>query len=134
MIVFICIFSILVYTYIVIDSEQKTTELQAALFGTLADPTRLKLIKLLCRQQPHALCVNALAGILGVSQSAVSQHLRLLKSIGLVRGERRGYHIHYYVNADVIKGYRDLVLNVFTIEETLPGQPCQNNCLKREDA
>ena len=62
---------------------------QAAVFGALADPTRLKLVKLLCRQrEPDALCVNALAGLLGVSQSAVSQHLRLLKSVGLVKGEK----------------------------------------------
>ncbi|MBE0479477.1 MAG: helix-turn-helix transcriptional regulator [Dehalococcoidia bacterium] len=79
------------------------TQEQAALFSALGDPTRLRLVKLLCRQHdPDALCVNALAGILGVTQSAVSQHLRVLKSAGLVNGERRGYHMHYYVNRDAL--------------------------------
>jgi len=55
---------------------QENTEEQVAVFGALADPTRLRLVKLLCRQRtPDALCVNALASLLGVTQSAVSQHL-----------------------------------------------------------
>jgi len=74
----------------------RDTDEQAAVFSALADPIRLRLVRLLCRQRgPNALCVNALAAFLGVSQSAVSQHLRVLKAIGLVKGERRGYHIHY---------------------------------------
>jgi ArsR family transcriptional regulator len=74
-------------------------EKQAALFGVLADPTRLKLLRLLSQQlEPNALCVNALAYQLGVTQSAVSQHLRILKSAGLVKGERRGSRIHYFIS------------------------------------
>ena len=65
--------------------SQKDTEEQAAVFRALSDTTRLKLLKLLCRQRdPDALCVNALAYLLGVTQSAVSQHLRTLKNTGLV--------------------------------------------------
>ena len=76
-------------------------EKQAVLFSVLADPTRLNLLNLLSQQQePNALCVNALAYQLGVTQSAISQHLRVLKSSGLVKGERRGYRIHYFVSQD----------------------------------
>jgi DNA-binding transcriptional ArsR family regulator len=79
------------------------TEEQAALFGVLADPTRLKLLRLLSQQQePNALCVNALACRLGITQSAVSQHLRVLKSARLVKGERRGYRIHYFINQEAL--------------------------------
>jgi ArsR family transcriptional regulator, arsenate/arsenite/antimonite-responsive transcriptional repressor len=79
------------------------TEEQAALFGVLADPTRLKLLRLLCQQrEPDALCVNALAYRLGITQSAVSQHLRVLKSAGLVKGKRRGYRIHYFINQEAL--------------------------------
>ena len=71
------------------------------MFRALADPTRLKLVKLLRRQRsPDAVCVKALACLLGVSQPAISQHLRVLKAIGLVKGERRGYHIHYFINPE----------------------------------
>ena len=109
-------------------------EEQAAVFSTLADPTRLRLLKLLCRQRaPNALCVNALAGLLGVSQSAVSQHLRILKSIGLVKGERRGYHIHYFVNPDVLERCRELVSAALIIEEPTKEEPCEEHCpIRRE--
>jgi DNA-binding transcriptional ArsR family regulator len=83
--------------------DYKGIDDEAALFGVLADPTRLKLLRLLAQQkEPNALCVNALAYRLGVTQSAISQHLRLLKSAGLVKGERRGYRIHYFLNEEAL--------------------------------
>jgi len=76
------------------------TEKQADIFKALSDPTRLRLIKLLNECEPGIcsggpLCVNALANRLGVTQSAVSQHLRILRQAGLVRGERHGSFMHY---------------------------------------
>lgn len=66
----------------------------AAMFKVLSDPTRLRLVKLLGIHE-GSLCVNALAHKLGVTQSAVSQHLRVLRQAGLVHGDRRGYRVHY---------------------------------------
>lgn len=87
-------------------------------FGALADPTRLKLVQLLCRQrETDALCVNALASLLGVSQSAVSQHLRVLRATDLVRGERRGYRVHYFVNREALERYQKLMLATLLPEE-----------------
>jgi ArsR family transcriptional regulator len=113
-------------------SDSEHTEEQATIFGVLADPTRLKLVKLLCRQrEPDALCVNALAGLLGVTQSAVSQHLRVLRAIGLVKGERRGYHIHYFVNRDVLAKCRDLTLSTLSIDEPSEVESCREYCPER---
>lgn len=72
-------------------------EVAAERFKALSDPTRLRLIRLLAEHK-GALCVNALAGRLGVSQPAVSQHLRVLRQAGLVRGERQGYRVHYQLS------------------------------------
>ena len=83
--------------------NEATVEEQAAFFSVLADPTRLKLLNLLYRQrEPNALCVNALAFRLGVTQPAVSQHLKVLKEAGLVTGEKRGYRAHYFVNQEAL--------------------------------
>ena len=102
---------------------------QAAVFSALADPTRLKLVKLLRSQRdPDALCVNALAGLLGVTQSAVSQHMRVLKSIGLVKGERRGYHIHYYINPEALKRCQGFLSSALEMPETCPEEPCKDHC------
>ncbi len=104
-------------------------EEQASLFALLADATRLKLLKLLCRQrQPDALCVKMLAQLLGVSQPAVSQHLRVLRSAGLVKGERRGYHIHYSINREALEGLRQLALSALTVEEPETEPPCFQQC------
>lgn len=103
------------------ELEENTDE-QAAFFGALADPTRLKLVKLLCRQRdPDALCVNALASLLGVTQSAVSQHMRVLRAIGLVKGERRGYHIHYFINQDMLEKYSKLTSAALSMDKPSQG-------------
>jgi predicted transcriptional regulator len=81
------------------------TEAEAAVFKALSDPTRLRLVKYLCHQHcgSGVLCVNALADMLGISQSAVSQHLRILKGIGLVRGQRHGCCIHYGIDHQALR-------------------------------
>ena len=114
------------------QTSQHETDEQAAVFSALADPTRLKLVKLLCRQRSHeALCVSALAARLGVTQSSVSQHLRVLKAIGLVNGERRGYHIHYLINRERLESCRELVSAILSMPESGKAQRCQDDCPDR---
>ena len=88
-----------------------TIEKIADIFKALGDPTRLRLLRLLndcqegvCKGGP--LCVNALAHQLGVTQSAVSQHLRILKQAGLVRGARNGAFMHYSLDPDGLDRYK----------------------------
>ena len=97
---------------------------QAALFAVLGDPTRLKLLRLLQRQRvPDALCVNALAAVLGVSQSAVSQHLRALKKVGLVNGQRRGNRVHYFITPEGLEQSRSVASAALTVEND-PHEGC----------
>jgi ArsR family transcriptional regulator len=85
------------------------TEDLARFFKALGDETRLRLVALLARQEPgNALCVGRLACELETTTSNVSQHLRVLKDLGLVRGKRRGYRIHYFLDQDRLAAYRDL--------------------------
>jgi len=69
-------------------------------FKAFADETRLRLLALLLTQD---LCGRALAQRLGISDAAVSQHLRVLKEAGLVEGEKRGYWIHYSVHNQALE-------------------------------
>jgi len=71
------------------------------LFKALADPTRAQILAQLA---DGGLCVGALAYRLGVTHSAVSQHLRILREAGLVDGERQGYRVHYSLERDRIRG------------------------------
>jgi ArsR family transcriptional regulator len=79
-------------------------------FKALGDETRLRLVALLAQQESgRAMCVGRLARELGVTASAVSQHLRVLKDLGLVRAERRGYRLHYFLDLERLAAYQDLV-------------------------
>jgi len=89
----------------------------ARFFKALGDETRLRLVALLAQQEPgNALCVGRLAGELETTTSNVSQHLRVLKDLGLVRGERRGYRIHYFLDQDRLAAYRDAVREILGIK------------------
>ncbi len=69
----------------------------------LGDPKRYKLLQLM---SARSYCVGALAVKSQLSESAVSQHLKILREAGLVYGEKRGYYTHYRVDktalADII--------------------------------
>jgi len=75
------------------------TEQLSRVCRALGVDTRLRILRHL-RGGP--LCVGALAARLNVTQSAVSQHLRILREAGLVSPERRGYFIHYRLNATAV--------------------------------
>ena len=64
-----------------------------SLFRTLADPTRRAIFERLCRE--GELTVGSLTGRAGVSQPAVSKHLRVLKQAGLVRDRHQGRETQY---------------------------------------
>lgn len=58
----------------------------------LGEPTRYLIFQqLLIRKH----CVRSLSKTIGITESAISQHMKVLREAGLVYGERYGYHIHY---------------------------------------
>jgi len=70
-------------------------KIEAESFKVFSVETRIKIIEQL---KAGPLSVNTMAEVLGITQSAVSQHLRILKQAGLVTDERKGYHIFYSLN------------------------------------
>ena len=63
------------------------------LFRTLADPTRRAIFESLCREGEQT--VGVITARAGVSQPAVSKHLGVLKSAGLVVDRPAGRQTHY---------------------------------------
>jgi DNA-binding transcriptional ArsR family regulator len=64
----------------------------AELFGVLSDPTRVKIILALSKAE---LCVGDLAKIAGVSDSAASHQLRVLRNLSLVDYRKEGKQAFY---------------------------------------
>lgn len=65
----------------------------------LGDPKRFGLLQLMSQR---SYCVGALAHASGISESAVSQHLKILREAGLVYGVKRGYYTHYCVDKEAL--------------------------------
>lgn len=61
-------------------------------FALISDPTRLKILWLLCHCEE---CVNNIAAAVNMSSPAVSHHLRLLKQAGLIESRRDGKEMFY---------------------------------------
>lgn len=73
-------------------TDPQTAEQLAQVFRALADPTRVRIVSALAETE---LCVGDLAAVLGMSISAVSHQLRLLRELRIVRKRRQGKHIYY---------------------------------------
>ena len=67
----------------------------------IGDTKRFFLLKLMSER---SYCVRALARRSELSESAVSQHLKILREAGLVYGVKRGYYTHYSVDKDALAG------------------------------
>lgn len=73
-------------------SNDEDLDRAAELFKVLGDPTRLKIINSLILAE---ICVCDLADLLGMSQPAVSHHLKVLRQTRLVKYRRSGKTVYY---------------------------------------
>ena len=72
----------------------------AETFKVLGDPTRLRIVLALAADE---LCVCDLAELIGVSVSAISHHLRLLRGLKLVKFRKEGKMVHYSLDDEHIE-------------------------------
>jgi ArsR family transcriptional regulator len=87
--------------------------MMSEIFKALGDPTRLRIIRMLASKMEGNLCVINLAKRLGITQPAVSQHIKVLKSIGILKPNRRGFRVHYSIDADVLSTYKKDIDELF---------------------
>jgi DNA-binding transcriptional ArsR family regulator len=79
----------------------------AETFKALADPTRVRMLHALSHAE---LCVGDLAAVLGMTESAVSHQLRLLRSLRIVRARREGKLIFYALDDEHVMRIFQLTL------------------------
>jgi len=79
------------------------------MFKALSVETRVRIVEAL---RSRSLCVNALARELGITPAAVSQHLRVLRDMGMVTAERRGYYVHYRVSGDALAEWQRMAASL----------------------
>lgn len=108
-----------------------------AFFKALGDLSRLRLIRILSSSEQNLYCVADLAKKLGITQPAVSQHLKVLRHIGVVSSSKMGFRVYYRINREVLNGLKkttDAVCESSHIPcpesatcETCPGGFCPMN-------
>lgn len=77
----------------------------------LGEPMRMRIYQAILERK-H--CVRSLSKKLGVSEPAISQHIKVMREAGLVYGEQYGYHTHYLPQEEALH----FVLEAFsTMEE-----------------
>ena len=96
-------------------TDETTT---AALAKALAHPARIRILRLL---QATPGCIGGdIVEAVGLAQSTVSEHLRILKSAGVITGEIDGNRVYYGLNPVSLAPLADLIMGL----APPPGDAC----------
>ena len=79
-------------------------EIHARFCSVFSNAKRLKIMWLIGDKDKS---VGDIAKEAGLSESSVSQHLRVMRDAGLVIDEKRGYYVHYRLNEQALAGWRE---------------------------
>jgi DNA-binding transcriptional ArsR family regulator len=75
-------------------------------FKALSDLSRLRIIRILASCEQDQYCVADLAKKLGITQPAVSQHLRVLRNAGIVEPRKVGFRVYYATNREKLQAHK----------------------------
>src|SRR3984893_5314920 len=78
---------------------------RAPVFAALGDETRLSLVAKLCRGQPRS--ISQLTRGSKLTRQAITKHLRVLESVGIVHGVRKGRESRFEFDPEPIDGIRE---------------------------
>ena len=81
--------------------DRQAAQEYASWFRALADPTRVQLVELLARAK-RPMSVGELVAEMGLAQSTVSQHLKILADVRFVLVEPVGTARHYRINDNCV--------------------------------
>jgi DNA-binding transcriptional ArsR family regulator len=82
----------------------------AGVFKLLSVEARIRIVQVLKRR---AMCVTELTSQLGITPSATSQHLRVLRDARLVKFQKRGFNVYYSLDVQNIDRMHKAVSELF---------------------
>jgi DNA-binding transcriptional ArsR family regulator len=102
----------------------------AKIFKALNDETRLNILLLVSKTN---ICQKGISKYLGISDSAVSQHIKVLKDSQLINGYKEGYYILYYLNEGIFNKCINFIRSISDTENILSDITvnligCSSNC------
>ncbi len=99
-------------------AESKTSEFSAIdvelaeIAKALSHPARIKILKIL--NDLNSCMVGSIVDLLPLSQSTLSQHLKELNRVGLIKGEIEGPKICYCINSEVLENAKEELNKLFS--------------------
>jgi DNA-binding transcriptional ArsR family regulator len=105
------------------------------IFKAMGDGTRLQILLLLNSKN---VCAKGISKHIGISEAAVSQHIKILKQSNIITGHKEGYYIIYNINKEVLQKstqFMNLLIDedieknnsIFGVQE-FNILNCKNNC------
>ncbi len=75
-------------------------------YKAMGDETRFNILMLLASRN---ICAKGISKHLDITEAAVSQHIKILKEAELITGYKKGYHIMYELNKDILTEAQELI-------------------------
>ena len=99
-------------------------------FKALSDETRLNILLLVSKRSVFQ---KGISKYLGISDSAVSQHIKVLKEANIITGYKEGYYILYHINEGIFNKCVSFINSISDTENilndiTVSTIGCSDNC------
>jgi DNA-binding transcriptional ArsR family regulator len=94
----------------------------SAMAKSLGHPARVAILQHLTKQ--HACICSDLVDVVGLAQPTISQHLKELKKVGLIKGTIEGTSVCYCINQSVWDQTREMFANIFKWSTKSCGNCC----------
>jgi ArsR family transcriptional regulator len=85
----------------------------APVFRAFGDLNRMKIIKVLASNPEESLCVSEIADVIGITQPATSQHIKVLSDVGVLNRKRVKNKTYYSIDSKSLKEYNDIINHMF---------------------
>jgi DNA-binding transcriptional ArsR family regulator len=85
----------------------------APVFRAFADLNRMKIIKILASNPEESLCVSDIAKMIGISQPAASQHIKVLSDVRILTRRRVKNRTFYSIDSKTLKEYNEIIDHMF---------------------
>ena len=92
---------------------EKLGKRMAPVFRAFGDLNRMKIIKILASNPDESLCVSDLARMIGITQPATSQHIKVLSDVGVLKRKRLKNRTFYAIDSKVLKEYNEIINHMF---------------------
>ena len=85
----------------------------APVFRAFGDLNRMKIINILASNPDDSLCVSEIADMIGITQPATSQHIKVLSDVGVLIRKRVKNRTYYSIDSEALKEYNEIIDHMF---------------------